>query len=355
MKKIFPVLIFLSGFFIQPVLSQNDSVNIDYILADTQKVNIKLFDSDDPIDISLRFDITYYRRNKPDVEYLPAVLTYCTNDKDSINKNVKVRSRGESRRRICDFPPLNLNLKLTDSVGGEFAGIDKLKLVPYCKIGYEEYVLKEYLVYRLFNVLTENSFRVRLLRINYINTFKKSKPIRQYGFAIEPVKLLEKRTHSLEIEIPNISQRNIKPDIMDRVAIFNYMIGNTDWSVPNRHNVLVLTQPLSDQPELGLTVPFDFDFSGLVNAEYAAPSDALPITSVRVRYYVGICRNQENYLKALKEFTDKKDMFYKVINDFPYLSGRSKKEIINYLDEFYSGFDKRNSILINILDNCQRI
>jgi hypothetical protein len=355
MKKLIPLLILLSGFISKPAISQIDTANIGYLLADTQNLSIGLFDNDDPIEISLKFDITYYKKHKSDVEYLPAVLTYCTNEKDTISKNVEVKSRGESRRRICNFPPLKLNLKLTDSVGDEFAGIETLKLVPYCKIGYEEYVLKEYLVYKLYNVLTENSFRVRLLSVNYINTSKKDKSIKQYGFAIEPVKLLEKRINSYEIELPNISQTNIKPDVMNRVAIFNYMVGNTDWSVPNRHNALVLSQPLSDQPELGLLVPFDFDYSGLVNAEYAATSDALPITSVRQRYYVGICRDEEDLMESLKEFTEKKEMFYKVINDFPYLNDRSKKDIIGYLDEFYNSFDRRNSIVRYILDSCQKL
>ena len=284
MKKIIWILVFLSGILVKPAFSQIRNADTTYAVRDTQNVNIKLFESDEIIEISLKFDLTNYRRSRSDKEYFDAVLNYYTSSKDSITKNIKVRARGIVRREICDFPPLMLNLKMKDSVGGEFAGIDKLKLVPVCKAGFEDYVLREYLVYKLYNVLTDISFRVRLLRIKYINTFKNSKPLVQYGFVLEPIKLFEKRTRSNELKTPKVTQRSIKPEIMDRFAIFNYMIGNTDWSVPIGHNALIFSQAFSSRPDLGIIVPFDFDYSGFVNANYAVPFESLPINSVRDRY-----------------------------------------------------------------------
>jgi hypothetical protein len=354
MKKTIPLFILLSGFLIHPALSQVDSVVNKYAIRDTQNLKVTLFDSDDPLQITLRFDISAYKKNKSDVEYLNAILTYHTSETDSINKNIKVRARGEIRRTgICDFPPLLLNFKMKDSIGGEFTGINKLKIVPYCKVGYEDYVLREYLVYKLYNLLTDNSFRVRLFKINYINTAKKGKPISQYGFALEPISLLEKRTHSKQVKSQNLTQRNIKPDMMDRFAIFNYMIGNTDWSVPIRHNALVLSQGGSDNAELGIIIPFDFDYAGLVNTEYATPFETLPIKTVRERLYLALCRSEDEFTNALKEFADKKDQFYKLINDFPYLSARSKKDIINFLGGFFRDFDKRNSIVYKLQNDCR--
>ena len=355
MKKVICILILLSGFVAGPAFSQIDSTDAQYAVSDTHNVNIRLFDTDELFDIALRFDITNYKRKRSDTLYMDAVLTYHTSPIDSINKNVKVKARGEFRRTFCDFPPLSLNFKMKDSVGGEFSGINKLKLVPYCKVGYQDYILREYLIYKLYNLLTDNSFRVRLLRINYINTFKESRPIREFGFVIEPIKLLAKRMDAVEVTVPTLSQKNIKPEMMDRFAIFNYMIGNTDWSVPALHNALVLSQGHSPQPELGLVVPFDFDYSGLVNTDYAVPFEQLPIQSVRDRLYRGICRSEDEFKNALKEFSDKKEEFYKVINDFPYLSSRSKKDMIGYLDGFFRLFDKRNSILYTLLSECQKM
>jgi hypothetical protein len=225
--------------------------------------------------------------------------------------------------------------------------------MPYCKLGYEDYILREYLIYKLYNLLTDNSLKVRLLRINFINTAKESKPIRQYGFAIEPVKLMANRTHTLEIKPVNLSQKNIKPEMMDRLAIFNLMIGNTDWAVSNQHNTLILSQPGSAQPELDVIVPFEFDYSGLVNADYAVPNENLPIKTVRERLYMGMCRSEEVYKNEVKEFAEKKDEFYKLINDFPYLNPRSKEDIINYLNGFFDMFDKHNSIAYNMLNQCK--
>jgi hypothetical protein len=354
MKKTIPVLILLSGFLIQPALSQNDSANISYAITDTQNVNIKLFESDDLFEIALRFDISYYKRKKPDTAYMDAILTYYLGDKDSVNKNIKLKARGEIRRtQICDFPPLYLNFSMKDSVAGEFIGINKLKLVPYCKLGYEDYILREYLIYKLYNVLTDNSLKVRLLRINFINTARESKPIRQYGFAIEPVKLFLKRTHTYELKSMNLTQRNIKPEMMDRFAIFNYMIGNTDWSVPSLHNALILSQPFSERNDLAMIVPFDFDYSGLVNTDYAVPFESLPIKTVRDRLYLAVCRSEDSFKNALKEFSGKKEEFYRVINDFPYLKPKSKKDMINYLDGFFDEFDKRNAIVLALSQDCR--
>lgn len=355
MKVNFYILFSFLAFLMTPLFGQNDSLNINYVAVDTISENSKLFESNELQRISLKFDITRYKKLKSDKEYLDAVLTYHTSDKDSVTKAIKVRSRGEFRRTHCDFPPLMLNFKLKDTIPGEFYKINKLKMVTQCYTGNEEGLLKEYLIYKLYNVLTENSFRVRLLKVNYINTDpkkQKKKPTSEFAFVIEPIDRLAKRLDAVAVNLTNLNQKKIKPDMMDRVAIFNYMVGNTDWSVPINHNVLILSQGRSERPELGMIIPFDFDFSGLVNADYAAPFPGLKITSVLDRQYMGLCRSQEVYVNALREFSNKKDEFYKVINEFPYLKERTKKEIIIYLNGFFDGIDKRNTTANNMLNDC---
>jgi hypothetical protein len=221
--------------------------------------------------------------------------------------------------------------------------------------GNEDNVMKEYLIYKLYNVLTDSSFRVRLLKINYINTYKKSKPIVTYGFFIEPMSVLSERIKCVPVEALNLTQKNIQPRYMDRVAIFNYMVGNTDWSVPNQHNIKVFTVPGSATPQLGMVIPYDFDYSGLVNAHYAVPAEGLKISSVRERIFLGVCRDQEYYKGAIREFADKKDEFYRVVREMPHLNERTKKDVIKYLDEFYSGFDKQNSIVSDFLRECKNL
>ena len=354
LRKIFPLIVLLSGIAGLPSFSQVDTVNYLYAVSDTLDDNIRLFESDELLEISLKFDITQYRRKRDDTEYMPATLVYHTGPTDSIVKNLRVRCRGVSRLSICSFPPLMLNFHEQDSVEGAFSRVDKVKMVTHCSAGREDYLLKEYLIYKLYNVLTDYSFRVRLLRVNYINTFKESRPIRAFAFVIEPAESLCKRLNAVEVETRmNISQKQIRPAVMDRMAIFQYMIGNTDWTVPIFHNnVLILSQSYLYGQEQGIAVAYDFDYSGLVNASYAVPADQFNLNSVRDRRYIGICRSEETFINALQEFADKKEEFYRVINEFQYLSPSQKKQMISYLDGFYKGFDKRNSIVSALLNDC---
>jgi hypothetical protein len=241
---------------------------------------------------------------------------------------------------------------MKDPADSKFAGINKLKFVTYCKLGFEDYILREYLVYKLYNVITDYSFRVRLFKINYINTAKERKPIVQYGFAIEPIRQLEKRTKTQEIIYSGLTQRNIRPDMLDRAALFNYMIGNADWSIPISHNMQLLYQPGATDKQANLAIPYDFDYAGIVNTDYSIPFENLPIENVRQRLYMAVCRSDETFMNTVNEFARKKDALYKVINDFPYLNPRSKKDMTEYLDGFFSLINKKNTILTYLKTDC---
>ena len=351
MKKIIAISVFvLLGL---TVCGQADTMLKDITIADTQDVKVTLFDTDDLFEISLSFDINRYRKEKMSEEYLDAVLKYFVNDKDSVVKNIRVKPRGNIRRTsICDFPPLMLNFQMKDPENSEFTGINKLKVVTYCKLGFEDYILREYLVYKLLNVITDYSFRVRLFKISYINTAKEKKPIMQYGFAIEPVSILEKRTGTTEIKYAGLTQRDIRPSCLDMAAIFNYMIGNTDWSVPIGHNIQLLFQPGASDSEANLVVPYDFDYAGIVNTNYAIPFESLPIESTRQRLYMAVCRSDQTFMKTINVFVEKKEALFKVINDFPYLNPRSKKDMTMFLEGFFDLINKRNTILNYLKADC---
>jgi hypothetical protein len=352
-RKFICLQLILGIFTVQHVFSQDETTDSLYSVTDTLQKDFGLFTHNDVLDLSLWFNITQYTNKKPKEEYLNAILTYYISKDDSINKEVRLKSRGEFRNGYCDFPPIVLNFKKTDFAKKDLSKLEKVKLVTHCQTRNEEYLFREYLVYRLYNVLTDNSFRVRLLRITYHNTYKAKKPIQTYGFFIEPVDILAERLNYTPVEAVNLGQKNILPEMMDRMAIFNYMIGNTDWSVPNQHNCKILSQHFSDRPELGAIVPYDFDYSGLVNAEYAVPYEGLGINSVRERIYQGLCRSEEDFLKTLKEFSDKKEEFYRVLREFDLLDEKQKKDMILYLDGFYKLFDNRNSIVNELLHSCK--
>lgn len=352
MKKLIFIQTALALFFALPAFSQSDTVASPLEVIDTLNQDFGLFTKDEILHLSLRFDMTQYTRKKPKDEYMDAMLTYHINKTDSVNKEVRLKSRGEMRNGYCSFPPVRLNFKNAGFQKADLSKIEKIKLVTHCQYGNEDYLFKEFLIYKLFNVLTDTSFRVRLVRMEYLNTHKKSKPVNTYAFFIEPVEMLAERVNATVVNSVNLTQKNIVPQMMDRMAIFNYMIGNTDWSVPNLHNCKVLSTLNFNSSGLGMVVPYDFDYSGLVDADYAIPYEPLGLSSVRERRYVVICRTEDVFLNAIKEFAGKKEAFYKVINDFQILDEKEKAKMISYLDSFYDEFDKRNSIVNSILKGC---
>ncbi|MFN8135557.1 MAG: hypothetical protein U0Z17_10145 [Bacteroidales bacterium] len=352
MRKLILIQVAIALISVLPAFGQSDTIPNPLEVVDTLNQDFGLFTNDEILHLTLRFNMTQYTRKKPKDEYLDAILTYHINATDSINKNIRLKSRGEMRNGYCSFPPIRLNFKHAGFQKADLSQIEKIKLVTHCQYGNEVYLFKEFLIYKLFNVLTDTSFRVRLVNMEYINTHKKSKPVNTYAFFIEPLEMLAERVNAIEVSSGNLTQKNIIPQMMDRMAIFNYMIGNTDWSVPNQHNCKVLSTLDFNALGLGMVVPYDFDYSGLVDADYAIPYEPLGLSSVLERRYVGICRSEDVFSNALKEFAAKKDAFYKVINDFQLLDVKEKEKMIRYLDSFYEEFDKKNSIVTNILNGC---
>lgn len=328
-----------------PLASQTDSMQKDF----------DLFESNEILELTLSFDITKYTREKPKDQYLDAILTIHTSQEDSMTRIIKVKSCGDFRYKYCKLPPMLLNFNKTEGTSENINKLRKVKLYTHCRSGNEEYLFREYLVYRLYNVLTDYSFRVRLARICYKDILNKKEPEIKYGFFIEPMNLLLERLNAIQVGSVPLTQRNILPEMIDRMAIFSFMIGNTDWSVTNQHNCKILMEKDPNRPDQDMIIPFDFDYSGIVNTDYAVPAEELSIKSVCERIYIGICRSEEDFIIALKEFYDKKEELYRVIQEFDPISDKGKKEMIRYLDEFYKLFNNRNAIVNVFLKECRDI
>jgi hypothetical protein len=333
-----------------------DAYAVPLIIPDTTKARFRLFEDDSPLEITLRFDLSTYFRTKPKKDYLKANITFHLSESDSITQDIRIRTRGEFRNQYCYYAPIELNFKKADFGYKDLNKISGIKLVPQCNVGKENenYVLKEYLIYKLFNVMTDTSFRVRLLTVNYIDSEKKKKPVKQYGIFIEPIEMLAARTNSVQIVSTALNQKSIIPKVMDRLAIFNYMVGNYDWAVPNNHNIKIIKPLVIDTLNLALAIPYDFDWTGFVNAAYAIPAEITGTQSVRERIFLGVCRSREAYLKDLDQFLEKKDEFYKVINDFPYLNKSIKKDVTLYLDEFFRQCSGRKEVVDILLRSCKK-
>lgn len=316
-----------------------------------------LFESDDVIAVALKTDFKrLFDDRGDDPQQQPATLSYKDAAGSEHSQEIKVRLRGNFRKKHCNFPPIRLNFAKKASEGTLFEGEDKLKLVTHCqdkKDEYEQYVLMEYLAYRMYNELTDQSFRVRLVQVTYEDTDGNRKPITRYGFLIEDDELMAERNNGFHLDNhTGYHQESTDYSQILMMAVFQFMIGNTDWSVPALHNIRLIS---TEESQLPIAVPYDFDFSGLVNSNYASPSPKLPIKTVRQRLYRGYCRPQEEVSRQAEVFQTKKDQFYALIKGMEPLSRVVRGNAIDYLNDFYKTISSEKRMRRAFENTCQQL
>ena len=317
-----------------------------------QGIPFILFGDDEILDVTLRFDVTYYMKQKPSEEYLDADLVFRFSESDSLVNHIRLRSRGNVRNELCVMPPIRLNFKECENPPADIEGISNVKMVTHCGVNrnFDEYLLKEYLAYKLYNIVTDSSFRVRLLRVRYEDTGEKEHEMERYGFLIEPVDLIEKRLNSVEKEDIIARSNFIEAHPYDRLCMFQYMIGNDDWHLANQHN-LKLIEPEEGSRQVIGAIPYDFDYSGLVDAYYAVPNKLYDLQDVRQRVYMGPCRDDETIRELMQDFLDMKEEFYAEIDRMVYLDKKKLDRVRKYIDSFYGQY-KRELLLYNIKTTC---
>lgn len=321
--------------------------------VDTIDAFVDLFEESDPMHITLTLDLKKYQREKYKGEYMPVHFLYQFNDTMTLEKTMRLKARGEFRRSHCNLAPFWLNIREPGSNSEQFPDIKRIKIVTHCKgsKAYSEYVLKEYLCYKMYNIISPVSFRVRLLRMTYVDTGRKNKVSEGWAFMIEPLEMLAERHDAREVKNDNLSTRMMRPMEMDVLALFQYMIGNVDYSIRNRHNVKILGLP--GYGTGGYTpVPYDFDYCGLVNTYYAIPTEDLGIESVRERYYLGPCRNDEVLKSAVDYLNQHREDFIRLVNEFDLLNEKQKANMISYLEEYFALASKYKTIKYNLTRTC---
>lgn len=360
LKILISCILIFSFLSIPGLNGQNDTAATKKGKNESPEIINPLFDSDELLEVSLYFDMARFLKKNPEDGNLDALMKIKYSETDSLEKKINMRARGVNRRERCHFPPVMVTFKKPVYFGTDSVKVKKLKLVTHCETGavYEEYVLREYLVYKLYNVITDTSFNVRLLKVNYIDNQNKRKTLSKYGFFIEPLNSLAARTNTTVVKSTTLGQKLIIPEIMDQVAIFNYMIANWDWSVAGQHNINVVIPKQIGASPLGIAIPYDFDLTGIVNASFAIPPPDIGIETVRDRLFTGMCRTKDEFRISLKKFHDKKEELYKVIDEFQYLNQRAKKDIKYFLDGFFDQLEKQRSFdnLIDLLlNNCKKL
>ena len=262
-----------------------------------QAHQVDLFDDEEALVLNMRINLKELCRNpnRRGCGDVPAAIVYQDSAGNDRIVEVSVRSRGRYRAETgnCRLPALFVFFNET-ATGTLFDGQQMLPLTTHCRHSraqYDNYVLKEYLGYRMLNLMTDKSLGVRLARITYHDTSGRREPIEHYGFFTEHFDSLASR-HGAEIFFPDQWDPN-KANATELAThdLFQYLIGNTDWSVIYGHNIVHLKEPDGFETP----VPYDFDFSGLVNASYAGPPPSLPIRSVRERVFRGFCRDDVDW------------------------------------------------------------
>lgn len=259
--------------------------------------------------------------------------------------NIKASTRGIFRKESsnCNFPPLKLDFRKNEVKNTIFEGQNRLKLVTHCRNGnieFDQYLIQEYLAYKIYNILTEKSFKVRLARITYIDNLNRCKEMTRYAFLIEDVDDMAKRNGYRHVELKNIPQDYTDYFYENLVSVFQYMIGNTDWSVPGVHNIKLILEKPDLRP---IPVPYDFDFSGIVNSVYAAPSTKFNIKSVEERLYRGYERPVEDLQRVFDYIITKKEEILSLYQNSE-LSDKQKERALNYLEEFFEIISDENLI-----------
>ena len=301
-----------------------------------------LFTSDAPLSFTLTApmqrivrDRTKPAANAPATRH-HARLTYVNNPTDTVVAlPLDLIVRGNFRRDAanCVFPPLYVNFPKKVVKGTLFAKQNKLKLVTHCRD--DEYVVREYLVYKLYNQLTDLSFKARLAQVTYLDSLGKRKPESHFGMLLEDEDDIADRNH-VAVYKNRVKSAFVDSLNMATLSVFEYMIGNTDWSVVYRHNIKMVLDSTMPRP---MAIPYDFDHAGLVDARYAKPAEQLSIETVRERLYRGPAYPLALLNRVFARFRALKPTFYAFYQSDKRLSPSYIKDTIYYLDAFYKTID----------------
>jgi hypothetical protein len=315
-----------------------------------------LFASDEPIRITIRGPIGAIARAAEDsAEPRDGALSLAGT---SETYPIRLSARGLTRRlkQTCSFPPLRVEFVQKPAATSLFAGQGRLKLVTHCQNqeSFQQHLLLEYSAYRIFNLISPSSFRARIATIDYVEPSGKVSTTR-WGFFIEDLDDAARRNGMTQARVgERILSSQLEPRQAARVALFEYMIGNLDWSMragPKGEECCHNSRLIAGKGPLLVSIPYDFDYSGLVDAPYAVPPDGIPVRSVRTRYYQGYCRFNSEVVAAAAEFRAKRPAIEAMFAQLP-LTARPRAKALAYLADFYDQIATDESLNAKVLTKC---
>ncbi len=298
-----------------------------------------------PVTITSNFQMLI--KNKLKEEYQPARMSFVGEQGDSLHFDMKIKTRGNSRKAICFYPPIKINLKKSElKENALIPEFDKYKLVTQCRAGklYEEYLIKEYLAYKVLEQVYPYSFKVHLLKIVFrdVRNNGKIKESQQLGFIIESEEEMAERLDAKMVNRSKSGFHHLERKVALEMALCQYMIGNTDWAMPNLHNMKILKGPAYEKV---VPVPYDFDYSGLVDSDYAVVHESLSIKDVRTRLYLGPSCTEGEVRALINVMRAKKDQVLDCIFNCEYLDEREQGRVIKYLEAFFEELENESRMI----------
>jgi hypothetical protein len=339
---------------LKPAKPWADEKTIEKQQQDAEKR--KLFATTAPVTITItgNFKAVQNDRNPDSTKTFPATLEYVNDDGTPGTAEVRIRTRGHMRRmfQTCDFAPLRVEFPKAQVKKSVFDAQSALKLGTHCRDGvkeFEQYVLREYAAYRIHNLLTPRSFRARLAKVTYVDVTSKKRYPPRYGMFIEDDDDVAKRLGGRATEDPK-ALAGLNRDDFTQMAIFEYMIGNLDVSIIAQHNVRLIELPSGTV----YAVPYDFDYSGLVDTVYAVPPPSVKVGSVRERVFRGPCRTApelDTFFANFRQIRPQLEPLYDSLTD---MDARAKKRALEFLDQFYKTLDRQGLVKAAFMDNCYK-
>jgi len=302
----------------------------------------------------------YAQRDQEVRIYFPGQWSYTAADGTTQRLDVSIRTRGLFRREFCQFPPLQLNFKKGQVKETLFAGQNKLKAVAPCQDGAksQQDVVLEYLAYRTLQILTDNSFGTRLVRISYVDSDEKIPPWTDLTFVIEDDKDMARRLGLTRLKVVANDFDQMDHSTTALAELFQMLIANNDFSTLKSaegreccHNSEILA--LKDNADVRIPVPYDFDLSGLVNAKYAAPPDFLPTRFVTTRYYRGLCQPPGVLDEAIAHVRSKRQAIIDLFGNTKELESKRKKRTIKYIEGFFETLGDPKELRKQVYDRCR--
>jgi hypothetical protein len=314
-----------------------------------------LFDSEEFFELTIRGPLNRLVRSASAGTVVPGQMELG----DGTTIPIVFSKYGLSRLEECDLPLLKIEPDEMQARGTPFQGLRTVRLVTPCHHGsaWDRFILLEYLAYRSYAVIEEPALRVRLVETHFLDSESAASEQTSLSFFVEDIGAVAERYRMEWLDIESQPVDTLELSRLARFALFQYMIGNTDWSavegpVSRRccHNVAVLG---SDADRFNTLLPFDFDHSGLVDAPYALPDASLPIRSVTQRTYRGFCASNEFLPAAITSFNEKRSELERLFTNQGLPDPKVRKRALKYIDSFYATINDPRKLERRIIDRCR--